>query len=94
MSLVHGIEYAFGAHDHSTIGIFEVEPKMCPGFTFRKSILIGRTDLGPKEVRAFMEKLDEEEKLKVVTAWVMSLRGGSHRIGLLGSGSSRICTYL
>ncbi|XP_015884736.3 deSI-like protein At4g17486 [Ziziphus jujuba] len=57
---VHGVEYAFGAHDHSTTGIFEVEPKQCPGFTFRKSILIGRTDLGTKEVRAFMEKLAEE----------------------------------
>ncbi|KAM7490014.1 hypothetical protein LguiA_032935 [Lonicera macranthoides] len=57
---VHGVEYAFGAHEHSTTGIFEVEPKMCPGFTFRKSILIGRTDMGPKEVRAFMEKLAVE----------------------------------
>lgn len=57
---VHGVEYAFGAHEHPTTGIFEVEPKQCPGFTFRKSILIGRTDLGPKEVRAFMEKLAEE----------------------------------
>ncbi|KAL0407608.1 UNVERIFIED_CONTAM: DeSI-like protein [Sesamum radiatum] len=57
---VHGIEYAFGAHEHSTTGIFEVEPKHCPGFTFRKSILIGRTDLGPKELRAFIEKLAEE----------------------------------
>lgn len=57
---VHGVEYGFGAHDHSTTGIFEVEPKQCPGFTFRKSILIGRTDLGPREVRAFMEKLAEE----------------------------------
>lgn len=57
---VHGVEYAFGAHEHSTTGIFEVEPKQCPGFTFRKSILIGRTDMGPKEVRAFMEKLAEE----------------------------------
>nr|GMD48634.1 deSI-like protein At4g17486 [Ipomoea batatas] len=57
---VHGVEYGFGAHEHSTTGIFEVEPKQCPGFTFRKSILIGRTDLGPKEVRAFMEKLAEE----------------------------------
>ncbi|KAF5743350.1 deSI-like protein [Tripterygium wilfordii] len=57
---VHGVEYGFGAHDHSTTGIFEVEPKQCPGFTFRKSILIGRTDLGPKEVRAFMEKLAED----------------------------------
>ncbi|CAN4081478.1 unnamed protein product [Withania somnifera] len=58
--IVHGVEYAFGAHEHPTTGIFEVEPKQCPGFTFRKSILIGRTDLGPKEVRAFMEKLAEE----------------------------------
>ncbi|XP_021803510.1 deSI-like protein At4g17486, partial [Prunus avium] len=59
-AVVHGVEYAFGAHDHATTGIFEVEPKQCPGFVFRKSILIGRTDLGPKEVRAFMEKLAEE----------------------------------
>lgn len=58
--LVHGVEYGFGAHEHSTTGIFEVEPKQCPGFTFRKSILIGRTDLDPENVRAFMEKLAEE----------------------------------
>ncbi|XP_077238052.1 deSI-like protein At4g17486 [Tasmannia lanceolata] len=57
---VHGVEYAFGAHEMPTTGIFEGEPKQCPGFTFRKSILIGRTDLGPKEVRSFMEKLAEE----------------------------------
>lgn len=57
---VHGVEYAFGAHEHATTGIFEVEPKQCPGFTFRKSILIGRTDLGAKEVHAFMEKLAED----------------------------------
>ncbi|KAJ8751655.1 hypothetical protein K2173_025814 [Erythroxylum novogranatense] len=54
---VHGVEYGFGAHDNSSTGIFEVGPKQCPGFTFRKSILIGRTDLGPKEVGEFMEKL-------------------------------------
>ncbi|KAL9266840.1 DeSI-like protein [Drosera capensis] len=57
---VRRVEYAFGAHDHATSGIFEVEPKHCPGFTFRKSILIGRTDLGSKEVRGFMEKLSRE----------------------------------
>lgn len=56
---VHNVEYGFGAHEHATTGIFEVEPERCPGFTFRKSILIGRTDLGPKEVRSFMEKLAE-----------------------------------
>ncbi|KAM7495936.1 hypothetical protein LguiA_020350 [Lonicera macranthoides] len=58
--LVHGVEYAFGAHEQSTIGIFEVEQKMCPDFTFKKLILIGRTDMGPKEVHAFMEKLAVE----------------------------------
>ncbi|XP_052175488.1 deSI-like protein At4g17486 isoform X2 [Diospyros lotus] len=57
---VHGVEYAFGAHERPTTGIFEVEPKQCPGFTFRKSILIGRTDMDPKQVRALMEKLAEE----------------------------------
>lgn len=57
---VHGVEYAFGAHEHATSGIFEVEPRECPGFTFRKSICIGRTNLGPKDVRSFMEKLAEE----------------------------------
>ncbi|KAL6509524.1 hypothetical protein OROGR_022834 [Orobanche gracilis] len=57
---VHGVEYAFGAHENSTTGIFEVEPKHCPGFTFRKSILIGRSDLDLKDFRALMEKLAEE----------------------------------
>uniref|UniRef100_A0A0C9S3X8 TSA: Wollemia nobilis Ref_Wollemi_Transcript_28260_1456 transcribed RNA sequence n=1 Tax=Wollemia nobilis TaxID=56998 RepID=A0A0C9S3X8_9CONI len=57
---VHGVEYAFGAHEYPTSGVFEVEPKQCPGFTFRKSILIGATDFGPEEVRNFMEQLAGE----------------------------------
>ncbi|ESQ46570.1 hypothetical protein EUTSA_v10000310mg [Eutrema salsugineum] len=57
---IHGVEYAFGAHESSSTGIFEVEPKKCPGFTFRKSILVGQTDMGAKEVRVYMEKLAEE----------------------------------
>lgn len=57
---VHDVEYAFGAHERDTTGIFEVEPGHCPGFTFRKSIYIGSTDLGAKDVREFMEKLAEE----------------------------------
>ncbi|PNX74965.1 desi-like protein at4g17486-like protein [Trifolium pratense] len=57
---VHGIEYGFGAHENDTTGIFEVQPKNCPGFTFRKSIFIGTTDLGMKDVREFMEKLAQE----------------------------------
>ncbi|KAL5759062.1 hypothetical protein ACOSP7_021673 [Xanthoceras sorbifolium] len=56
---VHGVEYAFGAHEYPTTGIFEGEPKQCEGFTFRKTILIGKTDMGPAEVRAVMEELAE-----------------------------------
>lgn len=52
---VHGIEYAFGAHDYSTSGVFEVEPRQCPGFMFRKSIFVGTTCLDRNQVREFME---------------------------------------
>ncbi|CAA6657555.1 unnamed protein product [Spirodela intermedia] len=52
---VHGVEYAFGAHDYSTSGVFEVEPRQCPGFKFRKSIFMGTTCLDPVQVREFME---------------------------------------
>lgn len=53
---VHGVEYAFGAHDYPTSGVFEVEPRQCPGFKFRKSIFIGTTCLDPIQVREFMEQ--------------------------------------
>ncbi|KAK8696226.1 hypothetical protein V6N13_001363 [Hibiscus sabdariffa] len=52
----HGVEYAFGAHDYPTSGVFEVEPRQCPGFKFRKSIFIGTTSLDPIKVREFMER--------------------------------------
>lgn len=53
---MHGVEYAFGAHDYPTSGVFEVEPRHCPGFKFRKSIFIGTTKLNPAQVREFMER--------------------------------------
>ncbi|KAL9414949.1 hypothetical protein AB3S75_043254 [Citrus x aurantiifolia] len=53
---VYGIEYAFGAHDFASSGVFEVEPRQCPGFRYRKSILMGTTCLDPIEVREFMER--------------------------------------
>ncbi|KAI5656026.1 hypothetical protein M9H77_24819 [Catharanthus roseus] len=53
---VHGVEYAFGAHDYPTSGVFEVEPRQCPGFKFRKSIFIGTTALDPIQVREFIEQ--------------------------------------
>ncbi|KAL7002728.1 hypothetical protein U1Q18_003884 [Sarracenia purpurea var. burkii] len=52
---VHGVEYSFGAHECPTSGIFEVEPRKCPGFKFRKSIIVGMTCLDPIQVREFME---------------------------------------
>ncbi|KAJ7962780.1 DeSI-like protein [Quillaja saponaria] len=57
---VHGVEYAFGAHEYPTTGIFEGEPKRCDGFTFRKTILIGKTDMETGEVRTIMEELAGE----------------------------------
>ncbi|GAB2291240.1 hypothetical protein Dimus_025496 [Dionaea muscipula] len=53
---VHGVEYAFGAHDFPTSGVFEVEPRQCPGFKFRKAIFMGTTCLGPLQVRELMEE--------------------------------------
>uniref|UniRef100_A0A5B7ADX4 Putative PPPDE thiol peptidase family protein n=1 Tax=Davidia involucrata TaxID=16924 RepID=A0A5B7ADX4_DAVIN len=54
---VHGLEYGYGAHEYSTSGVFEVEPKSCPGFIFRRSVLLGSTDMSRSEFRSFMEHL-------------------------------------
>jgi deubiquitinase DESI2 len=51
------VEYAYGAHDGASSGIFEVVPRRCPGYTFRKSVLVGTTDLTRAEVRALMAEL-------------------------------------
>ncbi|XP_072984052.1 deSI-like protein At4g17486 [Typha latifolia] len=54
---VHGLEYGFGAHDYSSSGVFEVEPKKCPGYIYRCSISLGRIDMHPNEFREFMENI-------------------------------------
>ncbi|KAK9274991.1 hypothetical protein L1049_022248 [Liquidambar formosana] len=54
---VHGLEYGFGAHEYPTSGVFEVEPRSCPGFIFRRSVLLGSTDMSRSEFRSFMEHL-------------------------------------
>ncbi|KAI7748819.1 hypothetical protein M8C21_022673 [Ambrosia artemisiifolia] len=59
---VHRVEYAFGYHEQATTGIFEGEPKKCEGFTFRKQILIGWTDMNPKEVKGVMNELAHKYK--------------------------------
>lgn len=57
---VYDVEYAFGAHEYSTTGIFEGEPKHFVGFTFRKSIFIGWTEMTRGDVRKMMQKLAEK----------------------------------
>ncbi|XP_066378212.1 deSI-like protein At4g17486 [Miscanthus floridulus] len=57
---VHGVEYAYGAHDGASSGIFEVVPRRCPGYTFRESVLVGTTELSRAEVRALMSDLAAE----------------------------------
>ncbi|KAF8380564.1 hypothetical protein HHK36_028052 [Tetracentron sinense] len=54
---VHGLEYGFGAHEYPTSGVFEVEPKSCPGFIYRRSVALGSTDMSRSEFRLFMEHL-------------------------------------
>ncbi|XP_057976267.1 deSI-like protein At4g17486 isoform X2 [Malania oleifera] len=54
---VHGLEYGFGAHEYSTSGVFEVEPRSCPGFIFRRSVPLGSTDMSRSEFRLFMEHI-------------------------------------
>jgi hypothetical protein len=53
----HGLEYGFGAHEYPSSGVFEVEPKSCPGFIFRQSVLLGSTDMSRSEFRTFMEQI-------------------------------------
>jgi hypothetical protein len=57
---VHGMEYGFGAHEYPTSGVFEVEPRSCPGFIFRRSVLLGSTNMSRSEFRSFMEHLSAE----------------------------------
>ncbi|KAJ8444603.1 hypothetical protein Cgig2_023666 [Carnegiea gigantea] len=57
---VHGMEYGFGAHDFPVSGVFEVEPRSCPGFVYRCSIPLGRINVPPSEFRAFIESVASE----------------------------------
>ncbi|KAK6945059.1 PPPDE peptidase domain [Dillenia turbinata] len=57
---VHSLEYGFGAHDFPASGVFEVEPKTCPGFVYRCSILLGCINIPPSEFRMFIENMASE----------------------------------
>jgi hypothetical protein len=57
---VYGKEYGFGAHDFPASGVFEVEPKNCPGFIYRCSINLGQINISPTEFRTFIENMASE----------------------------------
>ncbi|XP_030954514.1 deSI-like protein At4g17486 isoform X2 [Quercus robur] len=57
---VHGKEYGFGAHDFPASGVFEVEPRSCPGFIYRSSIVLGHITMPPTEFRTFIENAASE----------------------------------
>ncbi|XAR66933.1 hypothetical protein NMG60_11013317 [Bertholletia excelsa] len=57
---VHGMEYGFGAHDFPISGVFEVEPRSCPGFIYRSSIKLGHINMPPPEFRTFIENVAAE----------------------------------
>ncbi|XVE98280.1 hypothetical protein REPUB_Repub03eG0092000 [Reevesia pubescens] len=57
---VHGKEYGFGAHDFPLSGVFEVEPKSCPGFIYRCSISLGHISMPFSEFRALIESVASE----------------------------------
>ncbi|MBA0622196.1 hypothetical protein Godav_007759 [Gossypium davidsonii] len=57
---VHGKEYGFGAHDFPISGVFKVEPKSCPGFIYRCSILLGCINMPFSEFRALIESVASE----------------------------------
>ncbi|CAI5524518.1 unnamed protein product [Closterium sp. Naga37s-1] len=54
---VHGVEYAFGAHDQACSGVFELPPRCAPGFLFRTAIPVGTTTLSPLQVRSIVQQL-------------------------------------
>ncbi|KAA8523046.1 hypothetical protein F0562_009469 [Nyssa sinensis] len=57
---VNGMEYGFGAHDYPVSGVFEVEPKSCPGFIYRCSIPLGHINISPSEFRMLIENIASE----------------------------------
>ncbi|MCO5574681.1 hypothetical protein L7F22_028471 [Adiantum nelumboides] len=56
----YGSEYAYGAHDYPSSGVFEVEPRHCPGFRFRKSLILGTLWMSPEKFRQFVEDITSE----------------------------------
>jgi len=59
-NVAHNLEYCYGAHEYPTSGVYEVEPRNCPGFIFRRSVLLGTTSMSRSDFRSYMEKLSRK----------------------------------
>lgn len=57
---VHGMEFGYGAHDFPASGVFEVEPRSCPGFVYRCSLPLGHIKMPPQVFRKFIGDLAAE----------------------------------
>ncbi|KAG2241344.1 hypothetical protein Bca52824_096674 [Brassica carinata] len=70
----HGMEYCYGAHEYSSSGVYEVEPKNCPGFIFRRSVLLGTTTMSPSDFRltwrSFRPKVCLQLTGKPIPGWI------------------------
>jgi deubiquitinase DESI2 len=54
------MEYGFGVHEFPTSGVFEVEPKSCPRFVYRRSVWMGTTNMSRAEFRSFIGNLSRK----------------------------------
>ncbi|KAJ3680579.1 hypothetical protein LUZ60_016857 [Juncus effusus] len=54
---VHGMEYGYGAHEYPTSGVFEVSPRICPGFHFKQSLKLGSTDMSVSDFQTFIQDM-------------------------------------
>ncbi|KAI6693651.1 hypothetical protein NL676_021361 [Syzygium grande] len=80
---VHGKEYCFGAHYFPTSGVYEVEPRSCPGFIYRCSISLGHINMPPSDFRLFIEHMASEYHGDTLTG--KTIPGWVNRLARLGS---------
>jgi hypothetical protein len=62
---VYGCEYAYGGHNNSHSGVFEIAPRDVvalgeDSFRFRETIVIGYTDFDPEDVKQIVEQFGEK----------------------------------
>jgi len=57
---INGKEYAFGGHNYSFTGVFDIEPRSACGAIFRESVLLGETPLSGSEIQTIIDELSVE----------------------------------